>query len=409
MQSKLATILCTDVVGYSKHMQADELGTLRNLDSCRKIIDPLIKKHQGRIFNTAGDSVLAEFASAADAVRFSHAMQTSKLSLRWRIGLHLGEVWIYGDNLMGDTVNIAARVEAMADYGGVCMTEKVYEQVSGKLPNLSFSKRGSFNFKNMAQPYDIYGINIAGAEPNPNAQTAEPPDHSIKDPKVLVKQVLTDASAQGKSLDQALMLKRDKKFGPTVRILMWRTVKGDNKSLDELLDMASKRLVPIEYRNHVVSIFDEYCKKSSSERLMKIASVLEDGHLGNHRGRSMVFWSLAGQTNPDAAFKYGSIILSDPHSSPAEIAEAMSHMEEAANSKNVHAAMIVGKHYLDAGQKPQAFKWFWCARAWGGVGAQANLEQLTKGFSAAEFQNLKYAAEALLDQINFSSQDRILS
>ena len=123
----------------------------------------------------------------------------------------------------------------------------------------------------------------------------------------------------------------------------------------------------------------------------------------------MVFWSLAGQTNPDAAFKYGSIILSDPHSSPAEIAEAMSHMEEAANSKNVHAAMIVGKHYLDAGQKPQAFKWFWCARAWGGVGAQANLEQLTKGFSAAEFQNLKYAAEALLDQINFSSQDRILS
>ena len=125
MQSKLATILCTDVVGYSKHMQADELGTLRNLDSCRKIIDPLIKKHQGRIFNTAGDSVLAEFASAADAVRFSHAMQTSKLSLRWRIGLHLGEVWIYGDNLMGDTVNIAARVEAMADYGGVFMTEKV--------------------------------------------------------------------------------------------------------------------------------------------------------------------------------------------------------------------------------------------------------------------------------------------
>ena len=409
MQSKLATILCTDVVGYSKLMQADELGTLRNLDSCRKIIDPLITKHQGRIFNTAGDSVLAEFASAADAVRFSHAMQTSKLSLRWRIGLHLGEVWIYGDNLMGDTVNIAARVEAMADYGGVCMTEKVFEQVSGKLPNLSISKRGSFNFKNIETPYAIYGIDIAGAEPNPNAQAAELPDHSIKDPKVLVKQVLTDASAQGKTLDQALLLKRDKKFGPAVRILMWRTAKGDNKSLDELMDMASKRLVPIEYRNHVVSIFDEYCKKSSSERLMKIASVLEDGHLGNHRGRSMVFWCLAGKTNPDAAFKYGSIILSDPHSSPAEIAEAMRHMEEAANSKNVHAAMIIAKHYDEEGKKQQAFKWYWCARAWHDLTAQSRLEAVTKGISAAEVQNWRYAAEALLDQINFNNQARILS
>ncbi|NDC04511.1 MAG: adenylate/guanylate cyclase domain-containing protein [Betaproteobacteria bacterium] len=137
METKLATIICGDVIGYSSLMQKDEIGTLQKLDKCRSIIDPLINKYRGRLFNTGGDSVFVEFASAVDAVKFSINMQDEmyKLnnSMRWRIGMHIGEVWIYGTNLMGDAVNLAARTESLADYGGVTMTQSVYDLVKGKL------------------------------------------------------------------------------------------------------------------------------------------------------------------------------------------------------------------------------------------------------------------------------------
>ena len=106
MDTKLATIICSDVIGYSTLMQRDEAGTLAKLDACRAVIDPLIDRSKGRLFNTGGDSVLIEFASAVDAVRFGIEMQASILKLnngmRWRVGMHVGEVWIYGTNLMGD-------------------------------------------------------------------------------------------------------------------------------------------------------------------------------------------------------------------------------------------------------------------------------------------------------------------
>ena len=142
METKLATIICSDVIGYSKLMQQDEEGTLRKLDACRAIIDPLIDSSKGRLFNTGGDSVLIEFASAVDAVRFAVEMQLKmtalKNGMRWRVGMHMGEVWIYGTNLMGDAVNLAARTESLADYGGVTMTDVVYRLVAGKIKDLTF-------------------------------------------------------------------------------------------------------------------------------------------------------------------------------------------------------------------------------------------------------------------------------
>ena len=153
MQTKLATIICSDVIGYSTLMQKDEAGTLAKLDKCREIIDPLISKHKGRLFNTGGDSVLIEFASAVDAVRFSIEMQSSMYQLnnnmRWRIGMHVGEVWVYGTNLMGDAVNLAARCESLADYGGVTMTDAVYRLVNPKIKDLKFISRGVQEFKNV--------------------------------------------------------------------------------------------------------------------------------------------------------------------------------------------------------------------------------------------------------------------
>ena len=161
METKLATIICSDVIGYSTQMQRDEAGTLAKLDACRAVIDPLINTYKGRLFNTGGDSVLIEFASAVDAVRFGtemqHRIQKLNNGLRWRVGMHVGEVWIYGTNLMGDAVNLAARTESLADYGGVTMTEAVYRLVNSKIRDLKFISRG--NIKQFAKrSYPFVGL-----------------------------------------------------------------------------------------------------------------------------------------------------------------------------------------------------------------------------------------------------------
>jgi adenylate cyclase len=170
MDTKLTTILCSDAIGYSAQMQQDEVATLVKLNACRAVIDPLIDSHRGRMFNTGGDSILIEFASTVDAVRFGIEMQAQlrqlNNGLRWRIGIHLGEVWIYGTNLMGDAVNLAARTESLADYGGVSMTDVVYKLVSPKLKDYNFISRGVQEFKNIA-PMEIWSVEIDGAEPNP--------------------------------------------------------------------------------------------------------------------------------------------------------------------------------------------------------------------------------------------------
>ena len=175
METKLATIICSDVIGYSAQMQQDEAGTLAKLDACRAIIDPLISTYKGRLFNTGGDSVLIEFASAVDAVRFAtemqHRIQKLNNGLRWRVGMHVGEVWIYGTNLMGDAVNLAARCESLADYGGVTMTDAVYRLVNSKIRDLKFISRGVQEFKNV-EPMEIWSVDIPGCEPNPHLNKA---------------------------------------------------------------------------------------------------------------------------------------------------------------------------------------------------------------------------------------------
>jgi adenylate cyclase len=122
VERKLAAIFAADVEGYSRLMGRDEVGTLRTLTAYRVIIDRLIALHRGRIFNTAGDSVLADFASAVDAVQCAVAMQDAIAKenadrpaaepMRFRIGIHVGDIIVQGDNLFGDAVNIAARLDS---------------------------------------------------------------------------------------------------------------------------------------------------------------------------------------------------------------------------------------------------------------------------------------------------------
>ena len=142
IERKITVIFATDVVGYSKHMEADESETVKNLRACEKLLTGLFKKHKGRLFNTGGDSFLAEFSSAVSAVEcaveFQNAIkqrnstEEATVKLEFRIGINSGDVIKEKDNLLGDGVNIAARLEALAQSGGITISKSVYDYVKGK-------------------------------------------------------------------------------------------------------------------------------------------------------------------------------------------------------------------------------------------------------------------------------------
>lgn len=409
METKLATIICSDVIGYSSLMQQDEIGTLKKLDDCRAVIDPLIDSSKGRLFNTGGDSVLIEFASAVDAVRFAVEMQSKirKLNngMRWRIGMHVGEVWIYGTNLMGDAVNLAARTESMADYGGVTMTDSVYRLVVGKMKDLQFISRGIQEFKNV-DPMEIWSIIIDSAEPNPHlakgpkktlAQT------STKSHSELISAVVNDQAARNRSLHDALSFKQDGKYGPATRILMWRVSKQDSNSLDELINMVQKSLVPPEFKPYVFAVFREYCQKVNSELALKIADLVEN----DSRSLAMQFLRNAAKVNEQAGYKLAMMIFNDPNSSSSEIDSVIGDLKESAMKRKIPAMMSLGKYYLQIGDNKNAFRWLYAARAEHDKEAQKLLEELNKTISKSEFNNYKTDGDALVDEIKFMDENRM--
>src|SRR5262245_23127787 len=143
VERKLVAILAADVQGYSRLMGEDEVGTLQRLTAYREVMDALIQHHRGRIVGTAGDSLLAEFASAVDAVQcaleIQQALQTKNAEfprerrMEFRIGINVGDIIVEGPQIYGDGVNIAARLEALAEGGGICLSGTVYDQVENKL------------------------------------------------------------------------------------------------------------------------------------------------------------------------------------------------------------------------------------------------------------------------------------
>src|ERR1700758_1027140 len=167
VERKLAVIFAADVAEYSRLMGLDEVGTLRTLQAYRTILDRLIAAHHGRIFNTAGDSVMADFASPVDAVECAVAVQQAIAEenanraageqMRFRIGVHLGDVIVEGANLFGDGVNIAARLEALAEPGGVCLSGAVRDQIGNRLP-VGFAPLGEQRVKNIAEPVRAFKV-----------------------------------------------------------------------------------------------------------------------------------------------------------------------------------------------------------------------------------------------------------
>jgi adenylate cyclase len=171
IQRKLAAILAADVYQFSKLMGEDEAGTLADLRACRQIIDAIIADHHGRIFGSAGDSVIAEFASAVSAILCAVECQRAAAArnaqpvtrpLQFRIGVNISDVIVEGDNLYGDGVNVAARLESIARPGSICVSAKVYDEVRRKLSNINFVDGGAQKLKNIEDPVAIYHVGPAG-------------------------------------------------------------------------------------------------------------------------------------------------------------------------------------------------------------------------------------------------------
>jgi adenylate cyclase len=166
---KLTAILCGDVKGYSRLMGTDEEATVRTLQAYREVMTSSIQHHRGRVLDTAGDSVLAEFASVVDAVqcaveiqqvlRAKNALLPETRQMEFRIGVNLGDVIEEGNTIYGDGVNIAARVQSLAEAGGICISGSAYEQIENKLP-LRYDYVGEHAVKNIAKPVRVYRAQI---------------------------------------------------------------------------------------------------------------------------------------------------------------------------------------------------------------------------------------------------------
>jgi formylglycine-generating enzyme required for sulfatase activity/class 3 adenylate cyclase len=189
IKRKLATILVADIVGFSRLAATDEDWTIRSLGEFRKIVDEIIERHDGRIFNTGGDSILAEFASPVEAVRcavdFQEAARSRNLlqprdrQLRFRIGINLGDVMVRGTDLLGDGVNVAARLEGIAEPGGICVSGTVWDQINGKL-SIGYVDIGEQSVKNIPRPVRAYHLRVDGSieEMGSAGHAAAPPSRS---------------------------------------------------------------------------------------------------------------------------------------------------------------------------------------------------------------------------------------
>ena len=167
VERRLAAILSADVVGYSRLMEADEEATVRTLKAYREIIEGLVADYHGRVFGSAGDSVVAEFASPVEAVRCAVEIQQDlekrngelpdDRRMYFRMGINLGDVIVEGDNLLGDGVNVAARLQGLAEPGGICISGTVFDQVKHKV-NLGYEYVGEQEVKNIAEPVRTYHV-----------------------------------------------------------------------------------------------------------------------------------------------------------------------------------------------------------------------------------------------------------
>ena len=189
IERKLAAILAADVAGYSRIMGADEESTLARLKACRReLMDPKIAEHRGRVVKTTGDGILIEFASVVDAMRCAMDVQrgmaernaaiADQQRIEFRVGINLGDIMIDAEDIHGDGVNIAARLEGIAEPGGICISDSTYQQVRDKLA-IDFEDMGEQQLKNIGRPVRVYRVRREGGPARERPTLALPDKPSI--------------------------------------------------------------------------------------------------------------------------------------------------------------------------------------------------------------------------------------
>src|SRR6202007_771159 len=198
VQRRLAAVLAADVVGYSRLMEVDETGTLARLKTVRlELIDPAITKCKGRIIKTTGDGLLVEFQSVTEALRCAVDFQermarrnrdmAASRALLYRIGINLGDVIVEDDDIFGDGVNVAGRLESLAEPGGICISAAVRDQVADRLP-VGFEDLGEQHVKNIRRPIRVFKVMLNGPA-NASAAAAgghASPQVSVRKPSIAV-------------------------------------------------------------------------------------------------------------------------------------------------------------------------------------------------------------------------------
>src|SRR5246127_5437578 len=183
MERRLAAILAADVAGYSRLMGINEEDTHRDLKAhCHELVEPKIRQNRGRIIKNTGDGFLAEFASVIDAVRCATEIQQGmtvrnaeipdERRIDFRIGVHQGDIITDSGDIFGDGVNVAARLEGLADPGGICVSARVQEDAAGRL-DLTFDDLGEQSLKNINRSVRVYRVRLAVAENNPTLSPAQ--------------------------------------------------------------------------------------------------------------------------------------------------------------------------------------------------------------------------------------------
>jgi class 3 adenylate cyclase len=188
LERKLVAILAADVASYSRLMEIDEEGTLATLSAFRLVTDGLITRHEGRICGTAGDSILAAFGSALAAVQCAVDIQNELARsnndvekdrrMQFRIGINVGDVMLKDGDIFGDGVNIAARLEGLADPGGICISRGIHDHVMKKLP-FEFEDLGEQSVKNIAQPVRVYRLVMGGRGPELRSSQSVTPSAEV--------------------------------------------------------------------------------------------------------------------------------------------------------------------------------------------------------------------------------------
>ena len=193
LKRKLAAILSADVKEYSRLMREDEVATIRTLTAYREVMSRLITQHHGRVVDSVGDNLLAEFASVVDAVQGAVAIQKEVKTqntqlpenrrLVFRIGINLGDIIVEDDRIYGDGVNIAARLESLADPGGICISRTAFDQIEDKLP-LGYEYLGEKTVKNIVKPVRAYRVLLEPEEAAPSVNKAEQARRSERHEKI---------------------------------------------------------------------------------------------------------------------------------------------------------------------------------------------------------------------------------